>query len=128
MATKYIKKPAPIEIQGIDPFTLEQLAIHLVNTDDKFNNNGVGIRAGIRIEDAFKAAEEKEVVALDEEPWKLLKEAAESPSKGYPALYFQGADGTVEKLYFGKRLLPFIDAIAEATDTEPAAKTEEESK
>jgi hypothetical protein len=124
MSKKYIKKPESILVQGVDPFTFELFVSHLVNTDDKFNNSGPGIRAGMRVEEAVKKGDD--LVELDESDWALLKEVAENPSKGYPALYFVGADEKPEKLYFGKRLLPFIDAINEATDTKPEPATQEE--
>lgn len=114
---KYIKKPQSILIQGLEPFTFDNFVQHLINTDDKFNKSGPVIRLALRIEDAL--ANGKTYVELENSQWEVLKEVAEAPSAPYPALYVTGSDGTIEKLHFGRRLLPFIDAIVEATDEKP---------
>lgn len=119
---KYIKRVDPILINGMEPFTQALFIQHLVNSDEKFNSTGPGIRAGIRVEDAFSA--NTSVIELDENSWQLLKNSADSPSGGYPAIYVTGSDGSVEKLYFGRKLLPFIDAILEASDEKPAEPTD----
>ena len=125
---RYVVKPEPILIEGLDPFTLDNLIMYLVNTDDKFNNNGVGIRTGMRIEDAIEESNDSSFITLDEAHWKFLKDVIESPSKGYPALYVRGADEKPEKLYFGRRLIPFIDAVSEAKEEKPTPSEAEETE
>lgn len=119
---KYIKKPQSIFIQGLEPFTFDNFVQHLINTDDKFNKSGPVIRLALRIEDAL--VKDKLYVELESAQWEVLKETAESPSAPYPALYVTGSDGAIEKLHFGRRLLPFIDAIVNATDEKPVESSE----
>lgn len=71
----------------------------LLNADQRFNATGNGIRSAVRIERALEA---KGTLALEEEDWKLLRDAAEHPSTGsYP-------------LSPARSLAPYIEAIESA--------------
>lgn len=124
MTDRFVKNPGPVSVQGVE-FTLENLAKHLVDSDFRFNSNGAGIRAGLRVEDAFKG--DPAVVRLTEECWKLVHEAAENPadvhgrSIGYPQLAMRDRAGNVVPIRTCARdQLPFIDAIANASTDDPS--------
>lgn len=91
-----------------------------------FNNGGLGIRAGIRLQTAINNAKEGETVKLD--PFhgaadkRLLREAMDSPGtlptgtpKGLvPPLAREMPDGTkIDATPPGKIFLPYLNAMAE---------------
>lgn len=115
---KYITKPEN------GPLTVEALISWLVNTDDRYNRTGAGIRLGVRIEDAVTKSEGKPYVELQPDHHAGLAEAAENPSAGYPPLSLTRADGTVEVVRGARPWLPCIDAIKQATDEPPKAAEE----
>jgi hypothetical protein len=110
---KYITKP-----EG--NFAVEQLISWLVNTADRYNRTGAGIRLGARIEDAVTASAGKQYIELQPDHYAGLAEEAESPSAGYPPLYASKSDGSQERLPGAARAwLACIDAIKNATDAPP---------
>jgi hypothetical protein len=103
----------PIVVNGA-PYTyaMPQLVKWLVDTCKSFNETGVGIRAGVRIERAF----ETDPVTLSDEDWQRLRDAAETPDNGYPSLTARDGDKVLAQIPLAKQMLPFIDAIAEAKE------------
>jgi hypothetical protein len=114
---KKIVVPEPLHIRldgNLTDYQFADFVAYLLNTQEYFNQTGVGIRAATRIEGKIrkqielasnedtKTSEEATTILLDEEDWKALKEAAEKPSAGYV-------------LKPSRVMLPFIDAISNAT-------------
>lgn len=128
MTDRIVKNPGPVAVQGVE-FSLENLVKHLVDGDFRFNSNGSGIRAGLRVEDAFRG--DPVSARLSEDLWKLLHAAAENPSDvhgrpiGYPQLVMVDREGRVVPIRTCARdQLPFVDAIANAEEApaeEPSA-------
>ncbi len=121
---KYIKKPESIKINDVQEFGLGDFIVWVVGVFKDFNENGAGIRAGIRAEDAVTRDADKHYVELTPEVWALLNRGAESPGVPYPVLEGVRADGARIKVSLARECLRFIDAIAEAKD-EPPPKPEE---
>lgn len=114
---KYITKPETTGVVG-----LEALARWLVNTDERFNRTGPGIRAGVRVEDACAACEGQAFLELQPEHHALLAAAAEEPTAGYPPLRVTFEDGRVEDMRSARPWLACIDAIRDAGDEAPKAE------
>lgn len=99
---KTITRAEPVQYGPNKEHTMTQdgFVLFILNGDARFNADGVGIRSGWRIEQAFRAAPEGDV-ALEEADHARLKEAAEKPSAGYP-------------LSPARSCLPFVEAIVNA--------------
>jgi hypothetical protein len=115
---KKIKIPSSIRIRlegNMVDYEFGDFVINLLNTQDYFNMNGLGIRSAVRIEtkikkqleaankdqEGNKISDEASFVILDEPDWKVLLEAAENPTRGYD-------------LKPSRVILPFIEAICTA--------------
>jgi hypothetical protein len=125
MTKKAIKYPPVLNINlngQISTYGLNDFCLYLVDTCRIFNETGVGIRAGARIDAAVRSVIELESTGLPQskvselileaEDLDKLDSVCEEPDKGYPFLP-------------ARALLPFIDAIKEAAETE---KQETEDK
>lgn len=86
------------------PFGPADLVRWLLDSDKRFVSDAPGIRAAVRIETQLAKADR--FLALEDGDWVKLKEAAESPSVGYP-------------LSPARRLAPFLDAISNAGERQP---------
>lgn len=117
---KYVTKPPPIDVGG-RTLSFEDFAKFLVGTSAHFNRTGNGIRAGIRIEDACERDAKKHYLELMMEHWQLLNEAAESPTGGFPVLKGTNGQGAPVEVSIARECLPFVDAIAAASDEPPPA-------
>ena len=86
----------------------------LLNTDDRFNKTGPGIRSAAKIEKSVVRSEEDKqlFIALEDADHELLAQAAESPSAGYP----------VSPARF---CLPFVEAIKDALKELPKSAAKE---
>lgn len=111
----YIAIPKPIPITDApEPLTLATFVRWLVDSDDRFNGGGPGIRAGSRVLDAFDLAARPPVetsVDVSKDDLAILQAAAEKPTQervevGYPVRP-------------SRMLVPFLDAIANATAERP---------
>lgn len=92
---------------------------HLLDTDQRFNASGKGIRAAVRIEDAVRRGG---LVELEEDDWATLRAANEAPTAGYPALIRQDDSGkAIGTIPMGRQLLPFVNAIEEARSERPTS-------
>lgn len=121
MPMRYVKIPEPITL--LEPTTKEPLKDEKGETKpQKFSDfigkllfnpmwaeNYKNIKSARAIDRAFEKAEPSTVVPLAEEDWKKLKDLVENPKGGY------GYHAAVMP-----QLLPFLDAIIEASDKEPA--------
>lgn len=87
------------------PFTFVGLVNWFIDGDKRFVSDGAGIRSAGRIAQQLEKA--GHFLALEEADWVKLKEAAESPSVPYP-------------LNPPRRLAPFLEAIASATERQPS--------
>lgn len=99
---KIVKRPEVIiPINGTSTnFGMTEFINFLLNLDERFNKDGVGVRSAVRIE---KACKEEGDIKLETADWVRLKEAAEKPSSGYG-------------ISPGRLIAPFIDAIEEAKE------------
>lgn len=123
----FIEKPKPIMI-GTAPFGVEHLIDWLIRNDSRFNENGAGIRAGLRIEDAIAKCDALPYIGpLSIEQHAILKAAAEDPSSGYPKLVATQADGKQSEMYIGRQILPMVDAISSAKDAPPPPEARDEA-
>lgn len=121
---KYIKVPAPITLK--DPQTDEVLEGKTISFkevvmsfmgDPVWLQSLVNIKYGSQILDLIKS--DKEIIALDNEAWSLLKNSSENPS--YTINTMNGP--VTQKGYSYQpvvmmQLIPLIEAITQATDKE----------
>lgn len=121
---RYIQAPKPISF-GTLSVSIRTLVEHLVSNDRRYNSNGRGIRSGARLLAEF-ADEEKAFFKLHPDDWKLLHEVSEKPGEecGYPTLIAQLPDGTRTTKHISRELLPFLDAIANATTEPPTSNVD----
>lgn len=119
-STTYIKKCTPITLdsQGAGPASVsfDDIVQYWLNNDTRFNSDGNGIRASIRIEAALDANDE--VFALKTDPdYKLLLEVIDKPDcRGMPAYPLQPA----------RRCDKVMQAIREGTTEKPKPKKADE--
>lgn len=110
-------KPIPSEGGG-GTFGTRNLIAFAVNNDKRFNATGPAIRMSVRLAQVLDESGESDVLALDDEIWRVLCEAVEDPSEGYP---FRPA----------RIILPMIEdvknATAERPKEEPAPATESQA-
>jgi hypothetical protein len=103
-------------VVGGEPWSYERCVQHVIDSDKRFNETGVGIRAAVRILASIKkAVEEKSTAAFDSSDLKLLNEAMESPQHGWiPQLSVRGPDGEEKPLPAipGRVFITYIDATA----------------
>ena len=114
---RYVSIPEPIRVAG-NTISLPEVVALLVEQDARFNSSGKGIRAGVRIEEAFNGALALAVLRADDHA--LLTAAFEEPSHGLPVLCVTNtANGAQSTMPIGRRLLPFIEAVASASAEPP---------
>jgi hypothetical protein len=120
---RYITIPENANLSiGDTPYSFTQCVRHVVDTNPQFNENGPGIRAGVRILSQIQDANVGDVVVLEENDWKLLHETMEAPKTGLvPPLSITRADGVSEPINVPNRIfLHYLDAVSEeATNTKP---------
>jgi hypothetical protein len=117
---RFIVVPKSLQIQG-EHYSFEKFVTFLLDTDRPFNDSGAHIRAAARIEAAL--AENKEVLALEENDWELLKGSAEQPQCGYPMIVMTDlATKAQTRVQFARKLIPFVDAIADPPTEKPVSK------
>ena len=123
MQLRYITIPENANIQiGDTPWSFANCVRHVVDSDPRFNENGVGIRAGVRILAQLQDKNTGDVITLDEGDWKMLHEAMEQPKNGLiPPLSLSKSDGTSEPLTVpGRMFLQYLDCLRpEATEEKP---------
>lgn len=124
---RYIPRIPPITVAGNLEFTQAAFVEHMLD-DKRFTASGAGLRSSIRID---KALREEGLFVVEEADWKTLASVVEEPSHGYPALVERTAEGaTVRTIPIGRKLMAFVEAIVQATETKPETpvtppKTEE---
>jgi hypothetical protein len=122
----YVVKPEKIE----EPvkFDFDDFVMFLLAQDKRFNENGAGIRAAVRIESAVEKCKELHYLESSQEDLKMLGDAAEQPSSGYPTLRGVSPDGSTVAVSLARKCLPFIDALKEPSSSPPEKKEEEVSE
>lgn len=98
--------------------TMPKLVAHVVDGDRRFTASARGIRAGLRILGAL----DSEPFVLDSEDKGLLKDVLSEPTCGFPTV------GTVDGgqvFPYGAALLPFIEAVENASKYKPGDAPEE---
>ena len=88
----------------------------------QFGMSGATLRMSVKIESRFAGKKVGEVVHLDDKEWALLNDAAENPKSQDP----RAKDVVVGFItHVAKVFLPFMDAVADAVDEEPAGDVTE---
>lgn len=120
----YVEKPENIT----DPvlFSFDDFILFLLGQDKKFNENGMGIRAAVRIENSVEKCKDLHYLEMAQEDFKMLADAAEQPSAGYPTLRGTTHDGNTVAVSLARKCLPYIDALKEPSATPPEKKEEKE--
>jgi len=104
-----IPEPQPHpRLENAPALTMEVLLNHVAERDDRYTKTARGIRAAVRLLDAYDQAEG--VLTLPSEDKGLLKEALTAPTCGYPELV--GNDGS--RHAYGRAVLPFVEAVEDA--------------
>jgi hypothetical protein len=121
---RWVQIPELVEYRG-QKLTFFDYIVFLTDREERFIKTGPGIRCGGRVRDLFESSEDPgtgievgEWVKMHPDDWATLDAASETPSCGYPFLQWKIGD-EVEKIEFGHRVTPFVDAIHEARDTDP---------
>ena len=122
-STTYIKKCKPIALDaqpGQPPMLIsfDDIIKYWLNNDARFNSDGSGIRASMRIENALDAS--PDVLALKTDPdYKLLLEVADKPDcRNMPAYPLSPA----------RRCESVMSAIREGTTEKPRERKTDEAK
>ena len=116
---KSIVIPAPIQLTLSQPgseqpqtvaFDLRDLIVWALDSEPAFSASAKALRQSARIEAALRAlpGNSSGLLILDDEDVTVIQSAVDAPSKGYP-------------INPARRLLPFIDAIANAKPYTPPA-------
>ena len=115
---KSIVIPAPIQLTLSQPgseqpqtvaFGLRDLIVWALDSEPTFSASAKALRQSARIEAALRALSESSTeLVLDDEDVTALQSALDAPSKGYP-------------ISPARRLLPLVDAIANAAAYTPSA-------
>lgn len=118
---RYIVIPPPLE--QVAAYTLAQCIGFIVDNDAQFAHPATRIRMGQRILTALET--ERAYLVLKDDDWEALNNAFQSPSAGYGSFRVTRREGDVDVDIGPARVaprsfLPFIDAIGEALNTEPA--------
>jgi hypothetical protein len=79
-------------------FTFAKFVTYLLNSCKAFSEDGAGLRAGVRIEDALESTEG---CVIREDDWQRLKTCSVSPGVPYPCTP-------------ARAVVPYIDAIEDA--------------
>lgn len=123
MAKKVITYPNHLNINmggkgNITKYTLNDYIVYLLNGTKAFNQTGKGIRSSARIEaeilkniELEAAGTPVETLVLISGDWEILASVCEDPDCLYP-------------LSPARILIPFIDAILNATEIAPPEKEE----
>ncbi len=102
---RYIRTSDALTVND-QPMTVREVIAYHVNTDQKFNSDGPGLRASVRVDQAITASQGCDCVALKDEDWQLLCAVIEQPSSGY-------------LLRPARALQMFFDAIVGASEERP---------
>ena len=103
--------------EGFFTISFSQFVGYLLNTCDSFNKTGLGIRTAVRIERAFeKPLSSDSGIELSTEDWKMLAEACENPTGGYPVVTVDKDGVSIAKFNTAHSILPFIECIANAKE------------
>jgi hypothetical protein len=81
---KTIEKPEPLALGEGKTMPFDVFVGALLNSDDRFNSNGRGIRAAVRIEQALKECVDADSLKLEDDDHALLAQVIEAPTGGYP--------------------------------------------
>ena len=101
MARKIVIPTKVLDIPDQKPFAFANFILWTLATHPQYNSDAQCIRAACRLEAAMKDG--PSFIVLDEEDWKRLVGAVETPAGGYP-------------IRPGSRMMPFVDAIVDATE------------
>lgn len=124
---RYVQVPKPIQC-GKLVLSFFELVKHLVESDDRFNRTMQGGRAGSRVLDAFEKAPVGQVVQLHPDDLRLLREAVEAPSAGYPQITLGKMLPNGEQVVTGTINIPayqltdMADCLSEERTAEPPPK------
>lgn len=105
-----------IDVIGSEPIGVRYLVRWVIDHDARFVSSGPGIRAGVRIDAALKEAEGEDHLFIEQDnDLALVRDAVENPVgvRGQPLGYPCSQP---------RKLLPYIDDIAQATDKKPKPK------
>lgn len=106
-AVRVVTIPSPVMVPI--EMTFGVFVRYLVDSDDRFNKTMAGGRAAIRLLAALEKADVGTRAEVHPDDWKLLHEAAEKPSHGYPTLRRDQ-----ETIMIPARLLePLVSALSE---------------
>jgi hypothetical protein len=123
-AEKYIKIPEPVlPLPGAPFYSLKEMVTFVVDNEPRFQIPASNARMGVRVLEAFDKAE-ADVVVLRDTDHKFLAEIMENPSCGYASWFLTDkTTGKSEKILVPThRYLSLIDAIDQATNSDPRAK------
>lgn len=103
----HFRLPSPVQIRDFEGKAVEEWAFlkffrEGFAADPKFGKTAEDVRSYCRISTAVEKTTAGEVVTLDTEDWKRLKDVMETPTAPY-------------KPWLVAQILPFIDAVANAT-------------
>jgi hypothetical protein len=127
MAEKYLVKPSFVVVIDDGSTTeprkrvdLDEFIRFLINNDVRFNSDGAGIRASVRIEEAQRRCQTLGAIGpLETDDQRLLLECAKNPKVRLP-------DGSIQGIYPvapARRCAVWIDAIENARDQPPPETT-----
>lgn len=123
---RYVTIPEHAQVVlNSEPWSFIQCFTWVMNAHPSFNGNGAGIRASVRLVQAFDGKKPGDVVTLDDADWKLLHEAFESPALGLipPGLEQTMPDGSKRAFVVeGRRFMGYLDAVGDE-QTKQAPKT-----
>jgi len=105
---KYINIPQPIKVnEGL--FTLQLFIRWLIDNDQRFTVSAAAMRRAVRIDSVITQHEHSSVLPLEHDDHALLSQVAQQPvtREGVPTY----------PLTRPRVLLPFIDAIVNATES-----------
>lgn len=132
----FIAVPEPYTFQvGVDAKTkeaimhewgLSDLVTVLADNDKRFNQTAAQLRMANRLVSLFEDCKPGSVVQVHPADYAELFEAAEKPSGGMPQLSGTNDAGQTITLRLGRKIQHIIDAIADATQTDPTESAESE--
>ncbi len=117
---RYITIPPSVGLQvNGEPWTFTCCVRHVVNSHALFNQSGPGIRASIRVLDAFeKCNEPGKTVELQEEDWRLLQMAME----GSPLVPDLADDAGRKLICPGRTFITYLEAVSDEATRSKEAK------
>ena len=126
---KFIIVPPPVDVTPTCSHSFAACVTHVIDNSSIFERPASRIRAAQRILEAVETAVETgRCVALKNEDYDALRSAFEDAEKGYGIFEFTVTDNETKAVLSrevvkpaARLFLPFVDAVANAVDSEPKA-------